>query len=289
MIDSVKKKCLNCGYERQSENESGVTPITECPKCHAIYENVEKWILKKERGKQPLKAAKQSRGENVFEDSQESRISRLVHVETLKKYKKIAMLALAFIVIGFTLVYIYNHLLGKNIDGEIFIVTKGGASIRLALVEVRIISKETAIEFVKLKEEENTRERQKLLTEANNVKSEIEAESDPFKQNLMGIYKITPLKAKLAYLESDNFFFEGIPQGIFKTKTDSDGKFTVRVKRGSPGVLFAHGSRLIGGETEEYYWFLPVKPVVDSAAKISLNNENLFRNALHDSQLTSKD
>lgn len=48
MINPVKKKCLNCGYERQPEDESGFTHASECPKCHAIYEKVEKWLLKKE-------------------------------------------------------------------------------------------------------------------------------------------------------------------------------------------------------------------------------------------------
>jgi hypothetical protein len=40
-------KCLNCGYERQEEDDHFVLP-TECPECHAIYEKVEKGHLKKE-------------------------------------------------------------------------------------------------------------------------------------------------------------------------------------------------------------------------------------------------
>lgn len=42
-------KCLNCGYERQGKDDLyGIIPSTECPKCHAIYEKVERWLLKKE-------------------------------------------------------------------------------------------------------------------------------------------------------------------------------------------------------------------------------------------------
>ena len=34
-----KKKCLNCGYERQSKDE-GITPFTGCPRCHIIYDKI---------------------------------------------------------------------------------------------------------------------------------------------------------------------------------------------------------------------------------------------------------
>ena len=204
-----------------------------------------------------------------------------------KKIRVIAVLIFAVILTGFASIYVYNHILERGLDGEIFIVTKGGATIRLALVEIRIISKETAIEFVKLKQKEFERERQRLETEGKNAIIEINAESDPFKKELKSIGALVPLKAKVAYLESDKFFFDGIPQGIFKTKTDSDGKFTLRVKRGSPGVLFAHGSRLVGGETEDYYWLLPIRLAVKNSTKISLNNGNLFQNALHNFQVNS--
>lgn len=45
----TKKKCLNCGYRRQEQdNKYGIVPLTECPKCGAIYEKVAKFILEKE-------------------------------------------------------------------------------------------------------------------------------------------------------------------------------------------------------------------------------------------------
>ncbi len=45
----TKKKCPNCGYRRQEkDNEYGI-PLTECPKCGAIYEKVEKYLKEKER------------------------------------------------------------------------------------------------------------------------------------------------------------------------------------------------------------------------------------------------
>lgn len=46
----TKKKCLNCGYERQEKDDKyEIVPSTECPKCGAIYEKVEKIIRECER------------------------------------------------------------------------------------------------------------------------------------------------------------------------------------------------------------------------------------------------
>jgi Zn ribbon nucleic-acid-binding protein len=37
------KECINCGYERQpKDDEQGLVPRTECPRCGAIYEKMEK-------------------------------------------------------------------------------------------------------------------------------------------------------------------------------------------------------------------------------------------------------
>jgi thiol-disulfide isomerase/thioredoxin len=47
MTNPVKKKCLNCGYERQPEDESDFIPASECPKCRAIYAKVESYIAQK--------------------------------------------------------------------------------------------------------------------------------------------------------------------------------------------------------------------------------------------------
>lgn len=123
MINPVKKKCLTCGYERQPEDESEFTHASECPKCHAIYEKVERlllkkeyvkaeeWLNKKERGRPLLKTGQQSPEENILdpkssiEDSQKSKVSKPVNV----KIYKIAILALAVIVIGFAYLYRGNH------------------------------------------------------------------------------------------------------------------------------------------------------------------------------------
>ena len=47
---TYKKKCPKCGYRRQEkDNEYGIVPLTECPKCGTIYEEAEKYLKEKER------------------------------------------------------------------------------------------------------------------------------------------------------------------------------------------------------------------------------------------------
>jgi len=60
MTNSGKKKCLNCGYERQPEDKSEFIPASECPKCRAIYEKVEKFIKEKEEKEKEKEKEKQT-------------------------------------------------------------------------------------------------------------------------------------------------------------------------------------------------------------------------------------
>lgn len=47
---TTKKKCLNCGYERQERDDQyGIIPSTDCPRCGAIYEKVEEILKENER------------------------------------------------------------------------------------------------------------------------------------------------------------------------------------------------------------------------------------------------
>lgn len=48
----TKKKCLKCGHEHQEKYDKYEIPSTECPKCHAIYEIVEKQLKEKDRKEQ---------------------------------------------------------------------------------------------------------------------------------------------------------------------------------------------------------------------------------------------
>jgi uncharacterized RDD family membrane protein YckC len=69
-------KCLNCGYERQEKDDQyGIIPLTECPKCHAIYEKVERLLLKKEYEKAEEWLAENKRGQCQDENLSDPRSS----------------------------------------------------------------------------------------------------------------------------------------------------------------------------------------------------------------------
>jgi hypothetical protein len=85
-----------------------------------------------------------------------------------------------------------------------------------------------------------------------------------------------PINAKIKHIATWVPLFANVPEGILNTKTDGNGKFTLRIKRDVPFVLFAHGSRLVGSDTEHYFWTIPVKLEGKNDISISLNNDNLF-------------
>lgn len=201
----------------------------------------------------------------------------LRHPLIIPKYiYTIAILILAIILGSFAVVYVKNNLLEGDLNGEIFIVTKGGQNIRLSLVEVRIIPKETFSKFGKLKVQEHAREIQRLKMELENAMTKIEVKNDNLDRELTAIVEVARLKPQVDYIKSLNFIFKGIPEGIVKTNTDANGRFNLRIKRRAPFYLFAHGSRLIFGETEDYFWLIPVNLEGKSSMELSLNNTNLF-------------
>ena len=195
-----------------------------------------------------------------------------------KNIYEIAALILVVIIVVFASIYVKNHFLKGDLDGEVFIVTNGGQNIRLALVEVRIITDKTLSEVKKMKTEEFERERQRLAGELENAKKKIDEESDSFNKELTAIPILARFEPQVNYLKSAKFFLDGIPEGIIKTKTDVDGKFNLKIKRGESFWLFAHGTRIFFDKKEDYYWLVPINLKGNSTMKISLNNDNLFDN-----------
>lgn len=124
MTNNGKKKCLNCGHERQPKDESEFIPASECPKCHAIYEKVEKWHSEKERKTRLLEEEQQRREENdsdtksSIEESKKSTVSKPFY----KKINIIAILSIVVIIIMICFVVYCSgkttSLEGKVVDGK---------------------------------------------------------------------------------------------------------------------------------------------------------------------------
>jgi len=94
----IKKKCLNCGYERQKKDDKyEFVPSTECPRCHAIYEKVEKFQEnKRERIHERIRLGEEQKKltqehntikadrENQFQEYSSNNISKINVVLTFK-------------------------------------------------------------------------------------------------------------------------------------------------------------------------------------------------------------
>lgn len=81
MANPITKKCLNCGYELQLKDESQLTPLSECPKCQAIYRNVERILAEKEK--------KKKLAEDIALDKKNQKEAlKKYQEEALKKYKE---------------------------------------------------------------------------------------------------------------------------------------------------------------------------------------------------------
>lgn len=187
----------------------------------------------------------------------------------------------------------------RELTGEVFIVTKGGQSIKLGLVEVGLYSDKDINPFILQKLQAAKAQTQRLRPVKDNVEKEWQQlrneenylrgryldnmGSDAHKRRYDNAYE--------SYIQKDNqyrkvlydylsystgqFYFSGMPKPIQSTKTDSDGKFSFRLTPGKY-ALAARASRKLFDSTEEYYWLVWISVKNDPTMKVMLSNDNLF-------------
>lgn len=74
--------------------------------------------------------------------------------------------------------------------------------------------------------------------------------------------------------ESD--FFRAFPPPIASVTTDASGRFRVRIPRNGAFAITAHDKRIIGDETEHYYWCVGFGSVLSPRSdRITLANQNI--------------
>jgi len=71
------------------------------------------------------------------------------------------------------------------------------------------------------------------------------------------------------------YYFSSLPEPLAATKTDADGKFSFKLKKGIRVALAANGKRLVGDHHEFYYWLIWVS-VDANSSKVLLSNDNLM-------------
>jgi hypothetical protein len=197
-----------------------------------------------------------------------------------------------------------------RITGEVFIVTKGRANIRLGLVEVRALREADALVFLDKKKDEARMESERLnqqLAQANrelagarhgrektvsddlrDFRAMVKAPLDVKYNGKKGQEAIeaanaeerrrgnvvSSLVVRLEQLKRAEFSCSQFPEGIASTKTDSAGRFELTVPRNEVLVLAATASRVVFEKTENYCWFLRATLGGTETKKILLSNDN---------------
>ena len=68
---------------------------------------------------------------------------------------------------------------------------------------------------------------------------------------------------------------ENAPEPVAVTKTDADGRFTVRLYVGKDYIFYAHSDRRVGSATEHYAWVIKTVALKKPSDRIVLSNDNL--------------
>jgi hypothetical protein len=184
--------------------------------------------------------------------------------------------------------------------GDVFIVTKSAQNIKLGLVQIDFLpeasvrSLVTGLRKTFRERIESAREKETLtyaeeliartaLTTigikqkmaSNNEESELATEEVETKRRLE---KATPVAAaardELKRCEAGWCAIQDLPKSRLSTKTDADGKFSLKLKPGKY-ALRAVSERVIGRERETYCWFLWVQIGLKTDNRIMLSNDNL--------------
>jgi hypothetical protein len=186
-----------------------------------------------------------------------------------------------------------------TVDGEVFIVTKGGQSIKLGLVEVALIPMETLDPYLATRRADTTNGLARLdpQTKAAEVEAErLEKEErvlfDAYLKDIRNYdkerqyetaqkatatarEKVWDLRRQERALMSGAFYFESLPSPLRGTKTNSDGRFRLLVPGSGSYAIAAVASRHVMDDVERYYWLLKVNPKAGVNQTIMLSNDNM--------------
>jgi hypothetical protein len=178
-----------------------------------------------------------------------------------------------------------------QLEGEVFIVTKGGHNVKLGLVEVKALPEKEILAFIEKKKAEAKEKIGGVTTERNRCQSEyIKAQSEYNKRFFASGLKLFDrlLDAKMTALKEYNiaesayhywsngiYLFDNLPEGEVSAKTNSDGKFIMTLKRNTTYALIAHAQRDVFNNVEKYYWMVWFIPK-DKTNTIFLSNDNFF-------------
>jgi hypothetical protein len=181
-----------------------------------------------------------------------------------------------------------------ELKGEVFIVTAERESVKLGLVEIgafepsqlspeidsvknKIAEQDTQLAPISEAVEKLESGAEKIEDHAMDKLADARFESFPNRASDLWFRSEALAERVESYsehLHSAQRFFEVLPgRPVAITKTDSDGKFTIKLQRSSEIVLCATADRRLPESTEHYYWMVKAAPSTD--ATVTLSNDNL--------------
>lgn len=189
----------------------------------------------------------------------------------------------------------------RQISGQVFIVTRGGPSIKMALVEVCLYESKTLEDHFKSRGAEVAAINERMETIATDAQTEAfraeaekersekaarDAAGDTFFAAFLAEFRFRRVAAKEAREIADTAqafirvtqsgfpYFDQLPKPIASAKTDADGNFSITTLRTkTPLALLATTSRAVGAGDEVYFWAVRLPPDEEST-KIALTNDN---------------
>ncbi len=198
-----------------------------------------------------------------------------------------------------------------EINGQVFIVTKGGNSIKLGLVPVAVYERAAIDKFLEEKKKaaapvveyftpwylkakeayENASKAGDSLNKAwmNDISNAgLEKQYEQAKKIMRDARDLKErLSGYIEYTRSGKYLFDGLPPELQHTKTDPDGKFSFTVQPGSY-VLVAVSQREIGDHLEAYFWMVPIGYDADKKT-VMLSNDNLSSSGSGESLVATDD
>jgi hypothetical protein len=189
------------------------------------------------------------------------------------------------------------------LTGEVFIVTREAQNIKLGLVTVAAVPEDSVKKHVEKKAQFAASQRKKLddaLRAARTAEASARKERDSmanFVRALAGLdmspnsdqskakegidsdfaartIQLREAEAAREYLDSE-LYFTDLPPSVAAAKTNADGIFNMTLPRNRRFALAARGERLVGGDTEKYFWLIWVSLEGKSANRVLLSNHNL--------------
>jgi hypothetical protein len=218
-----------------------------------------------------------------------------------------------------------THAQGKDIGGQVFIVTRGGPAIKLALVRVAAFRKadmETHVRDIdsqladeRAKADAEVSEASRSLQRAKravagglgewmkrdaethgretNTKAAIDRGHSVWQKFHAAEQKIAPAETRLReavarqrLLSSAAPYFAQLPEPFGTAKTDADGRFKLTVPDEETVAVLASSSRTIFDRVETYFWVVRLAP---NETSLTLSNDNLTTSGSVDSLVTTRE